>query len=59
MKVKKQYFSRWLYVLAGLVVLSAITISVWIFRRNYYSGNTIAFTNVNLIPMTSETVVKN
>jgi imidazolonepropionase-like amidohydrolase len=59
MKVKKQYFSRWLYVVAGLVVLSGILLSAWIFLRNRNSGKTIAFTNVNLIPMTSETVVEN
>ena len=59
MKVKKQYFSRWLYVVAGLVVLSGILISAWIFLRNRNSGKTIAFTNVNLIPMTSETVIEN
>jgi imidazolonepropionase-like amidohydrolase len=44
---------------ASLVVLSAVLISTWISGCNQNPEQTIAFTNVNLIPMTSETVIEN
>ena len=48
-------FSR----VASLVVLSAVLISTWISGCNQNPEQTIAFTNVNLIPMTNETVIEN
>ncbi len=43
----------------SLMVISAILISTWTAGCNQNPQQTLAFTNVNLIPMTSETVVKN
>ncbi len=57
MKTSKLSPRRWLYVVAGLVVLFGILLSACTLTRDQHSEQTIAFTNVNLIPMTRETVV--
>jgi hypothetical protein len=59
MKTNKQNPKEWLYIVTGLVIISAILISAWIFIHNQNSEPLIAFTNVNLIPMASETVIEN
>jgi imidazolonepropionase-like amidohydrolase len=59
MKTIIQNPKRWLYVVAGLVILSAILIYAWIFIHKQNSEQVIAFTNVNLVPMTRETVIEN
>jgi hypothetical protein len=41
----------------GLLILTAILISAWASGCNQNAGQTIAFTHVNLIPMTSEKVI--
>ena len=59
MKTNQQNHKRWLYVVTGLVILSGTLISAWIFIYNQNAEPVIAFTDVNLIPMTSETVLYN
>jgi flagellar basal body-associated protein FliL len=58
MKTNKGHSRLWLVIIAGLVIVSAILIFTWLFLRKQESGKTIAFTHVNLIPMTSETVMQ-
>jgi hypothetical protein len=58
MKTKNLRPHQCLYGVAGLVVLSTVLISTWISGCNQNQEQTIAFTNVNLIPMTSETVIE-
>jgi len=59
MKTNKPHPQQRVYSVVSLIVISAILISIWTSGCNQNSGQTIAFTNVNLIPMTSETVVEN
>jgi len=59
MKTKKQNPKRWLSVVTSLVILSGILISACAPVRNNSAEQVIAFTNVNLVPMTSETVIEN
>ena len=59
MKTNKRYPRLSFYGVAGLVVFSTTLISTLISGCNQNPEQTIAFTNVNLIPMTSETVIKN
>jgi cytosine/adenosine deaminase-related metal-dependent hydrolase len=59
MKTNKSYTRQRVYRVVSLVILSAILISTWTSGCNQNPGQTIAFTNVNLIPMTSETVIEN
>lgn len=56
MKTNKLYPRQSLYGVAGLVILSAILITTWTSGCNQNPEQTIAFTHVNVIPMTSETV---
>jgi len=58
MKTKKQNLKRWLSVVTSLVTLSGILISACASVRENSAEQVIAFTNVNLIPMTSETVLE-
>ncbi len=58
MKTKKSNRQRANRIIC-LIVLSAILISTWTSGCNQNPERTIAFTNVNLIPMTSETAVEN
>jgi cytosine/adenosine deaminase-related metal-dependent hydrolase len=58
MKTKKQNLKRWLSVVTSLVILSGILISACTSVRENSAEQVIAFTNVNLIPMTSETVLE-
>jgi len=58
MKTKNLRPHQGLYGVAGLVVLSTVVISTWISGCNQNQEPIIAFTNVNLIPMTSETVIE-
>jgi imidazolonepropionase-like amidohydrolase len=58
MKTKKQNLKRWLSVVTSLVILSGILISTSASSRENSAEQMIAFTNVNLIPMTSETVLE-
>jgi imidazolonepropionase-like amidohydrolase len=58
MKTKKQNLKRWLSVVTSLVILSGILISACASVRENSAEQVIAFTNVNLIPMTSETVLE-
>ena len=58
MKTNKGHSRLWLVIIAGLVIVSTILIFTWLFLRKQKSGKTIAFTHVNLIPMTSETVMQ-
>jgi imidazolonepropionase-like amidohydrolase len=57
MKTNREIPRIRLYVLLGLVIISAGLISAWLLLQNPESEKTIAFTNVNLIPMTGETVL--
>jgi hypothetical protein len=59
MKTKKQNPKQWLSVVTSLVILSGILISACASVRDQSAEQVIAFTNVNLIPMTSETVIEN
>jgi imidazolonepropionase-like amidohydrolase len=59
MKTNKPTTRQRVYSVVSLVILSAILISTWISGCNQNPEQTIAFTNVNLVPMTSETVVEN
>lgn len=58
MKTNKSYTQQRVYSVVSLIVISAILISVWTSGCNQNPGQTIAFINVNLIPMTSETVIE-
>jgi hypothetical protein len=58
MKTNKLYPRQSLFGVAGLVVLSVVLISTWISGCNQKHEQTIAFTNVYLVPMTSETVIE-
>jgi imidazolonepropionase-like amidohydrolase len=58
MKTKNQNPKRWLSVVTSLVILSGILISACASVRENSAEQVIAFTNVNLIPMTSETVLE-
>jgi imidazolonepropionase-like amidohydrolase len=57
MKTNKQDFRRWLFILGRLISLLGFVASACTFAGSQNSGETIAFKNVNLIPMTSETVI--
>ena len=59
MKTSKQYSRFWLVLLAELVIVFATLISACQPLRKQEAEKTIAFKNVNLIPMTSETVIYN
>ena len=59
MKTNKPTTRQSVYSIVSLVILSAILISTWTSGCNQNPEQTIAFTNVNLVPMTSETVVEN
>jgi len=59
MKTIKPYPHHRIYRVVCFLIISAILISTWISGCSQNPGQTIAFTNVNLIPMTSETVVEN
>jgi imidazolonepropionase-like amidohydrolase len=59
MKTNKSYTRQRVDSVVRLIVISAILISTWTSGCNQNSEQTIAFTNVILIPMTSETVVEN
>lgn len=59
MKTNKPYTRQRVDRVVSLIVISAILISTWTSGCNQNPGQTIAFINVNLIPMTSETVVAN
>jgi imidazolonepropionase-like amidohydrolase len=59
MKTNKSYMRQRVDSVVSLIVISAILISTWTSGCNQNPGQTIAFTNVNLVPMTSETVVEN
>ena len=59
MKTNKPYPRLSFCRVAGLVVLSVVLISTWISGCNQNQEQTIAFTNMNLVPMTSETVIYN
>lgn len=54
MKTKKQNSKRWLSVVTSLVILSGILISACASVSDQSAEQVIAFTHVNLIPMTSE-----
>jgi imidazolonepropionase-like amidohydrolase len=58
MKTRRLRPHRSSHGVAGLVVLSAVLISTWISGCNQNQEQAIAFTNVNLVPMTRETVIK-
>jgi hypothetical protein len=58
MKTKNLCPHQGLYGVAGLVILSTVLISTWVSGCNQNQEPIIAFTNVNLIPMTSETVIE-
>jgi len=58
MKTNKQNLKRWLSIVASLVILSSILISACASVRENSAEQTIVFTHVNLIPMTSETVIE-
>ena len=59
MKTKKQNLKRWLSVVTSLVILSGMLIPACTPVQSDSFETVIAFTNVNLIPMTSETVIEN
>jgi cytosine/adenosine deaminase-related metal-dependent hydrolase len=59
MKTNKPTTRQRVYSVVSLVILSAILISTWTSGCNQNPEQTIAFTNVNLVPMTSEMVVEN
>jgi imidazolonepropionase-like amidohydrolase len=59
MKTNKPYTRQRVYSVVSLIVISAILISTWTSGCNQNQVQTIAFTNVNLIPMTSDMVVAN
>jgi hypothetical protein len=59
MKTYKPYTRQSLYTAAGLIILVAILISAYAPVREPDTEQVIAFTNVNLIPMNSKTVIEN
>jgi imidazolonepropionase-like amidohydrolase len=59
MKTKKHNLKRWLSVVTSLVILSGMLIPACTPVQSDIFEQVIAFTNVNLIPMTSETVIEN
>jgi len=59
MKTKKLHPRQSLYGAASLIILAAILITACTPVRSDSIERVIAFTSVNLIPMTSETVIEN
>ncbi len=59
MKKKKPNPRQRVYHAVSLIVIFAVLISIWATGCNQNPGQIIAFTNVKLIPMTSETVIEN
>jgi imidazolonepropionase-like amidohydrolase len=59
MKTNKPNPRQKVYSLVSLIVISAILIYTWTSGCNQNPEQTIAFTNVNLVPMTSEMVAEN
>ncbi|HBZ57294.1 MAG TPA: hypothetical protein DEO88_17975 [Syntrophobacteraceae bacterium] len=57
MKTNELYHLKRLSGVTSLLIITAILISTWASGCDQNSKQTIAFTHVNLIPMTSETVI--